>query len=436
MKSTACPSFRRMCRREFFQVGGASLFGLSMADQFRTRVEAAGSKTKPQANHLIVLWLGGGPPHIDMFDLKPEAPAEIRGEFKPIATNVPGIEIGELLPKLAKIADKYCILRSMSSKEIPHDHNDGTGWLTGTRRAPPITPLYPNFGGVMAHERPAKGGLPSFVSFGRFGHNDSYLGPVYQPMFFNPTDPKDEVRKMLTAPQLDLPSLERREELRQTLARQLHQQEAQTPLIAGLSEYEQKAFDLLRAPKLQQALNVEGEWAKDSARYGNNAEGKKLLVTRRLVEAGVPVVFTNLAGDWDFHGNNAGGCKRALPIVDSALSAFLEDLDARGLLAETIVLMLGEFGRTPKHNKGAGRDHWLPACSILAAGGGFKGGAVVGATDKHAEQITRDYYNQISLARTIYHLLGIDPDKELHATDGRPFKIIPDEAPLIRQALA
>jgi len=437
---TGCDSFRTLGRREFFRVGGAGLFGLTMADLFRARARAASAGA---AKQMVVIWLGGGPPHQDTFDLKPQAPAEFRGEFKPIATNVPGIDISELMPRLAKIADKYTLLRSTCIGNEKWEHSGGAYWLTGNPRTR-ATPKFPMYGSVIAKLQPAPKALPRFVALGTLRNHSgdidvNYLGPSYDPLTFDPEKPGDQVRTMLAPPQLDLTQLGKDEALRKALDGQLRQQDALDPVIAGLDEFQQKAFDLLRSPKLREALDLTKEPAKIAERYGkvnlNNGGTVKILAARRLIEAGVPFVYVPF-GYWDLHGKNFQGCRQMVPPLDMAVASLLEDLDERGLLKSTIVVLLGEMGRTPKINKDAGRDHWGTCQSVLVAGGGFKGGTVVGGTDKIAAYATDKPYKVESFGRTLYHLLGIDPEQELYTTTNRPMKIILEEAPLIKEAVA
>lgn len=435
-----CLSFR-LDRREFFRLGGAGLFGLTMPNLVRTHAAASASKPASRANQMIAIWLDGGPPHLDMFDMKPEAPAEIRGEFKPIQTNTPGLEICELMPQLAKIADKYSILRSCSIGNDKFDHQANMYWLTGNPRLPAIAPKYPMYFNVLAKLRPATAALPSFIALERVFHNGNrditnYLGPAYDPLTFDPANPRDQVRDMLGSAQLDLSALDRDETLLKALDRQLRQQDAHDPIIAGLDEFQQKAFDLLRSPKLRDALDPQRLPSKDLERYGKGRDGTKMLVARRLLEAGAPYLHVPFGDDWDRHTGNFKACRVLQPALDRALAALLEDLDERGLLKTTIVVVMGEMGRTPKiNNRDGGRDHWGACQSILVAGGGFKGGTIVGASDKIGAYVTDKHYKVESFGRTIYTQLGIDPDQEVYTTTNRPMKIILADAPLIQQLI-
>jgi hypothetical protein len=269
---------------------------------------------------------------------------------------------------------------------------------------------------------------------------NNFLGPAYDPMVFKPGDARDEVATMLLPPpQLDLPALERRQALLKSLDGQIRQLEAAEPLIAGLDRFQQSAFDLLRSAKLRAVIDPKALDPKDVERYGKTPQGTDALAARRLIEAGVPFVFVPWPG-WDFHGDVTGACKRTLPILDALLSSLLQDLDERGLLQTTIVTVLGEMGRNKIYKDSAyagppGRDHWGTCQFVLVAGGGFKNGMVLGATDKHSLAVTDKYYSPMSFGRTLYHLLGIDPDKELHTATNRPIKVI-ESAPLIREVLA
>lgn len=439
--NTACPQFRSLGRRDFFRIGGAGLFGLTLNQLLSSRAVAS-DQPQPKADHMIVVWLGGGPPHQDMFDMKPDAPAEIRGIYNPLATNVPGIQICELMPRLARIADKFTILRSVGIASEQWEHGGGQYWLTGNPRKANATPKYPMYGNVVAKLRPTTKVLPTFVAFGdidnhAYGLKQNYLGPTFDPVMINPTDASDETRNMLVPPaELVLDDFDQRSALLQSLDQQLRQNGQLDVTITGLDKFQQTALDLLRSPKLRKALDLTKEDPRTAERYGRNSHGQRVLAARRLVEAGVPFVYTHFESNWDHHGGNFRACRTKLPNLDNAVASLIEDLDDRGLLDRTIVAVLGEMGRTPKINKEAGRDHWGTCQSVLVAGGGFARGTVVGATDKHAAFVTDKYYKVESFGRTLYHLLGIDADQVLHTTENRPHKLIVEDAPLIKEALA
>lgn len=445
--NVGCKGYQNMDRRDFFRVGGASLFGMSLADFYRAQAQSVG-KPGPKGKQMILIWMAGGPPHQDMFDMKPDTPPPYGSELKQGKTNVPGIEFCELMPRLAKNADKFTILRSVGIGNEKWEHSGGLYWLCGNPRTKD-TPKYPMYGSVVAHERPALPGLPTFVAFGHYYDTgdaagdlrNNYLGPAFDPLTFKPGDTKNEVGAMLTPPaHLDLSALKKREALLTKLDQQLRKLDAAGPVIAGLDQYQQSAFDLLRSPKLRDAVDPKKLDAKDIERYGKTEHGNMALCARRLIEVGVPFVFVPWPG-WDMHGNITAGCKQVLPKVDALIASLLEDLHERGLLQNTIVTVLGEMGRNKIYKDSAysgppGRDHWGTTQFVLVAGGGFKQGMVLGKTDKTSLRVVDNYYSPISYGRTLYHLLGIDPDKELYTTTNRPMKIIMDDAPLIKEVIA
>lgn len=435
----------QMQRREFFFVGGAGLFGLSLPQLLRAQAERARTQRPgAAARQMLVIWLGGGPPHQDMWDLKPDAPAEIRGEYRPIATNVSGIRISEKFPRLARLADKYALLRSVGIGNERWEHGGGQYWLTGNPRRTGVTPAWPMYGNVVSRLRPAPREVPAFVAFGdidnhAYGLKHNFFGPAYDPIVLNSVGDqrRDDTRDMLMPPPgLDLSRFERRTELLRSLDRQLEVLEAADPIIGGMDRFQQTSFDLLRSPRLRDALDLSREPAPVADRYGRNSHGRRVLAARRLIEAGVPFVYTHFESNWDHHGQNFRACNTKLPNLDNAVASLLEDLDQRGLLSSTIVAVLGEMGRTPRINNQAGRDHWGTTQSVFVAGGGFQGGTVVGATDRHAAYVVDRPYRVESFGRTIYHLLGIDPDQTVQTIEGRPMRLIAENAPLIREALA
>ena len=440
-----------MDRRNFLRVGGLGLCGVGTLDLIRA--QAAPGSSAAKAKQLIVCWMGGGPPHTDMFDMKPDAPEEYRGLWKPIQTKVPGLQVGELLPEMAKRADKYTVIRSVSTLNKPGDHSQAPlYWLTGNPRLTTGSDEYPMYGSVVHKLRPGPADLPTFAVLDEIDvhtHNAlarSFLGSAHAPFVMQPLKDKDAVTRMLT-PQLDLPAFEKNAGLLKALDTKLRRDDAQDELIAGLDQDQQTAFNLLRSPKLRRALDLSQESPKSLDRFTRNKPAKArypvgdplhFLVARRLVEAGVPVVHFNL-GYWDWHGDNFTAGKQQIPMFDAGMAALLDDLDDRGLLDSTIVLALGEMGRKPKIDNpkaaGAGRDHWDYAQFVIAGGGGFTRGNVVGATDKLGERVTDKFYKVESFGRTLYHLLGVDTDTVLHTPANRPVKLIAEEAPLIKEAM-
>jgi hypothetical protein len=441
----------RLNRRDFLRIGGGSLCGVSLLDLVRARAGASG-RPPARPKQMICVWMAGGPPHTDMFDMKPDSPVDYRGEFRPIRSNVPGLDVCELMPRLARMADRYTIIRSVTTMNRPGDHSRAPMyWLTGNPRLPSGTPQYPMYGSAVTRLRPGPDDLPTFAVLGKIDHHinnaiaSSFLGPAYNPFIFDPTQARDDIARMLT-PQLELPSFRRDADLLRAVDNRLRRQDALDPVIAGLDRHQQTAFDLLRSPRLREAVDLSRVDARTRERYAIGdlprtrypaGSTKHFLLARRLIEAGVPVVHFSF-GYWDWHGENFVAGRQQIPMFDVALSALLEDLHQRGLLDTTIVLALGEMGRKPQcgTNRNAGRDHWDYAQFVLAAGGGFRRGAVVGATDRRGEQVTDCFYKVESFGRTLYHLLGIDPDTTVNTLNNRPIRLIAEEAPLIREALA
>jgi len=421
-----------------------------MLDVLRNAGLAAGA-SKPKAKAMIVCWMAGGPPHTDMFDMKPDSPSDYRGEFKPIKSKLSGLDVCELMPKLANVADKCTIIRSITTMNNPGDHSRAPMyWLTGNPRLPSGTEKYPLIGSAMSKFRPGPDELPSFAVLGKIDHHinnsiaGSFLGPAFNPLIFDPLAKKDDIAKMLS-PQLELPAFAKQTDLLKELDGRLRRQDGVDDLIAGLDKYQQTAFDMLRSPKLREALDLSKEDPKTIERYKQQHLDKyrypsgdplHFLLARRLVEAGVPIVHFSL-GYWDWHGENFVAGRQQIPMFDNALSALLEDLDQRGMLDSTIVLALGEMGRKPKcgTDKNAGRDHWDYAQFVLASGGGFKRGCIVGATDKLGEQVTDNFYKVESFGATLFHLLGVNPTSIVHTPSNRPIKLIAEEAPLVKEAL-
>ena len=439
-----------MKRRDFLRIGGMGMCGVGTLDLIRAH---AATGVAPKAKQMIVCWLGGGPPHLDMFDMKPETSEEYRGIFQPIDTRVPGLQVGELLPEMAKRADKYTVIRSVTTMNKPGDHAQAPlYWLTGNPRLTTGSDEFPMYGSVVNKLRPGPGDLPTFVVLDEIDvhtHNSlsrSFLGSAHSPFVMQPLKDKDAVTKMLT-PQLELPAFARNADLLKLLDNRLRKDDSQDELITGLDQHQQTAFNLLRSPKLRQALDLSKESPESIARFTRNKPAKArypigdplhFLLARRLIEAGVPIVHFNL-GYWDWHGENFVAGKQQIPMFDAGLAALLDDLDERGLLDSTIVLALGEMGRKPKidkpHETNAGRDHWDYAQFVIAAGGGFNRGCIVGGTDKLGEQVVDKFYKVESFGRTLYHLLGIDPDTVIPTPANRPVKLIAEEAPIIKEAI-
>jgi uncharacterized protein (DUF1501 family) len=436
-------------RRNFLRLGALSTLGLSLGDLWTAR--AAAAKPKPgntgKARSCIFVFLAGAPAHQETFDPKPDAPAEFRGEFKPIQTNVPGTLVCELLPKLAQLADKYCVVRSCTHDD-PEHNSAAYAHLTGRmhplkgRIAPPTPDDFPPFGAVVGKLKPTKKPVPNWVTLPEYminagvpfpSQNAGFLGSPCDPLFVkgDPAQPGFKLDSLRTSPELET-RLEDRWALNLQLdnfARGADRSDA----VRSMTGHYQRAYSLLSSPLTRDAFDLSKEKEELRTQYGKNTWGQCLLLARRLVEARVPLVtvyLTNAGGGmaWDTHGGHFKQCKdNLLPQFDLALSALLRDLDQRGLLGETLVVSGGEFGRTPKINDNAGRDHWPWVYSTLYAGGGIKGGIVHGASDRSGGQPSLLPVKPANLAATLYHCLGIDPASEIHDRLNRPFAIAQGE---------
>jgi uncharacterized protein (DUF1501 family) len=427
-------------RRDFLKVGVVGGLGFSLASYLR--LAAAGVVRPTAARGAIFIQLGGGPSHMDSFDLKPDAPAEYRGEFKPIATNVPGVEICEHLPQLARCADKFAILRGVSHSLAAH--GPGTQYLlTGNRPTPALE--YPGYGAVVSKELTVAADLPPFVAIPATQQTPGYLGVRYAPLQTNamPTLGKPlPVRGITFGSGLTVTGVEKRVRLLNDVDDAFRGYEETSDVLAGLDQFKDKAYRIISSPRARQAFDLSREPQATAERFGNHGFGQGCLLAGRLIEAGVRFVTVSLGG-WDTHGQNFAalkgrdnggkggkGSQGLLPQLDSGLSGLLTWLDQRGLLASTVIFVTGEFGRTPKINKNAGRDHWSRAMFVLMAGGGIRGGQVVGASDARAEGPKGGGYKPDDVAASFYHSLGIDPAKEYHTSIGRPVMLVREGKPI------
>jgi hypothetical protein len=414
-------------RREVLRAGGLTMLGLTLADWFRLAPQAAAAgSASTKARSCILLWLDGGPSHLDTYDLKPDAPEEVRGPFAPIETNVPGIRLCELLPQSARLMDKAAILRSITSPL--GEHNFGSHYLlTGYKPTPVLD--YPSYGSVVAHTRGGQKDLPPYVAvpdYNRYA-GEGYLPAAARPfaVLGDPSKPGFRVRDLDMYAGLTDGRLARRREYLAAFDRFSSAVEDDPP---SDPQFEQ-AYRLMSSPAAKQAFDLSAEPPSVRQRYGFKSIGQSCLLARRLIEAGVRFVTVTDRG-WDTHQSLSltlkegytGGTVGKVPTLDLAWSALIADLHDRGLLEETLVIVMGEFGRTPKINTLAGRDHWPRVFSVLLAGGGVRGGQVVGASDARGESPAERPVTPTDLACTIYTLLGIDPDMEFHTADGRPVR--------------
>jgi len=419
-------------RRDFLKIGGLAMGGLALPDLLRAEAQQNG---KPGHKAVIMVFLPGGPSHQDIFDLKPDAPSEVRGEFKPIGTNVPGIQICEKLPLLARMMDKCTLIRSMADCDTSHD---AFQCLTGrsARQQPPGG--WPSFGAVVSRLQGAvHQAMPPFVGLSpKMGHmpwarngEPGYLGVAHAPFQPNRGGGTDD----MTLHGMSLDRLHDRAGLLKSFD-QLRRDLDSSGLMAGMDAFNEQALGVLTSPKLLEALDLTREAPRFAERYGkgenkNRDDGgprltEHFLAARRLVEAGARVVTLGFSR-WDYHSNNFGQLREDLPLLDSALSALITDLHERGMEKDVAVVVWGEFGRTPTINPKGGRDHWPRVSCALLAGGEMRHGQVIGATDKLAGEATERPVAFGEVFSTLYHHLGIDANKvTLDDFSGRPQYLI------------
>lgn len=410
-------------RRDFFRVGALAGLGLSLPRFLE--LNAAGAVAPARAKAAIYVRLAGGPSHLDTFDMKPDAPDSHRGEFKEISTNVPGIRISEHLPKLAQCADKYSILRGVSHTLAAHDLGS-VYLLTGNR---PIASLrYPTYGAVVARELESPAHLPPFVAIPSQGNYPTgFLGPEFGPFETGqaPAVGKPmEVRGLALRNGVTLEDIDRRQNLVQRYDNAFGDFAREDKLLAGMDEFGQKAYQMMRSEKSREAFDVRKEPESVTRLFGQDQFSQSCLLATRLVQSGVRFVTVTLGG-WDTHQNNWTTLKDKLcPQLDAGLSGLFLALAAKGLLDSTSVFVSGEFGRTPKINQRGGRDHYPRAMFCLLAGGGIKGGQIIGESDAKGEGPKDKAITPDDVAATFYHTLGINHTKEYHTPSGRPVLIV------------
>lgn len=442
-------------RREWLRVGGLGLGGFSLAGLAgRSRAtdrQVPAGRSFGRAKSIIVFGLTGGPPQHETWDPKPDAPAEIRGEFGTIASRTPGLRVGELMPRTAGLTDKFAVLRAVATGDNAHS-TSGYAMLTGVphvpRNAESSTARAPNFspsmGALVRYLRPAPGQLPSSITLpehiwndGNFpwpGQDAGHLGHRHNPWLIHcdPSSPDFQVPALTLADDVASPRLR----ARQTLARQVENHLGWLERAAGPEEFavhSRQAFELLNATASRQAFEIGREPDRIRDRYGRSRFAQSVLLARRLVEAGVSLVqvnWTRIAnqpnqGGWDTHNTHNAALKNLLmPMMDQAFSALIEDLEIRGMLDETLVVWWGEFGRTPRFNGNAGRDHWGNVFSLALAGGGIRCGVVHGASDRHAAYPASGQVEPCDILATLFHCLGHHPDTTIHDSLGRPLPLM------------
>jgi hypothetical protein len=431
-----------LTRRDFLHAGSLGLLGLTLPDMFALR--ALGAVNPSKDVNCILLMLVGAPSQLDTWDMKPDAPAEIRGPYKPIPTNVPGIQISEIFPRMAKQADKYALVRSVyHTAAAVHDTGHQmmqTGWLFQGGIE------YPNIGCVLSKLKGPKGDVPPHVLMphpigntgGNMPHGQTagYLGKSYDPFVLNadPSAPDFKVPDMLPPDYIAAVRVDRRRNWRSAIDQSVSYFESNQDAKLMDATFSQ-AYTLMSSTKAREAFELGQEPDAVRERYGKNRFGQGCLLARRLIERDVRFVTINMFETvfneitWDIHGSapfSPISAYRDLlgPMFDNAYSSLVEDLQQRGLLRNTLVLAMGEFGRTPKINPAGGRDHWPQCWSIVMAGGGVKGGQVVGASDEIGAAPQDRPVNPAEIAATIYHLLGIDLELELPGPQGRPLPVV------------
>ena len=440
-------------RREVLRAGALSVCGALLG---APAVALGGAKPLARAKSVVLFNLFGGPSHIDMFDLKPDAPAEVRGEFRPIATSLPGLQICEHMPQIAKLMHRTTLIRTLSHGYNSHNpYAVLTGFAGGNDRenyfAKPTD--HPSMGAVCQYLGVARGDLPGHVcmpahpgysqALRRAGPYGGYLGSQYDPLiavcepklerepknFYDPVTPRGApvAPDLSPPPEITIDRLRRRQSLLAGVE-QGFAKFSESGAIGAMRDYQRRAFDLLTSDRARRAFDLSLEPAALRERYGDSLYGSCALLARRLVEAGVTFITLTTeskgAGHWDTHENNFGVLRDFnLPNFDQVFSALIADLDERGLLDTTLVVAMGDMGRAPRINRKAGRDHWPQVGFCLLAGGGVKPGFVLGSTDKTAAQVNDHAVSPGDIVATIYHLLGVDPETMVHDLSNRPYSI-------------
>jgi hypothetical protein len=433
-RTTDCEGFSR---RDFLKIGAAGLFGLTLPQLLRlearanAQAQAGGRPRNARATSVIMVWLAGGPATIDMWDLKPNAPQGIRGEFNEIDTNVPGLRIGQHLPRMAQVMDRCTVIRSLAHT-IPA-HGPATVFMTtGNRPTPALQ--YPSLGSLATRLLPPARGVPPYITFTQLRNGTAgqagYLGTAYNPFVVEGVGGGGRgaagnlsVRGITLPTGFTLEQLENRDRLLRGFDQGFEALDRNADLADGLDAFHRQALEILRSDRTRNAFNLGQEPENLRQRYGPTPFARGVLAARRLIEAGVRFVTISLGG-WDTHGQNFRALStRLLPQVDQTLSALIQDLHDRGMLDRTVVYCAGEFGRTPRINRNSGRDHWARSMAVVLAGGGFRRGFVYGSTDSQGMAPSNDPCTPDDVAATLFHTLGLDPHRELQTPTGRPVQL-------------
>lgn len=430
-------SMHRNCegasRRDCLKLGLGGLLAGGLVGALRGTAVAA-INPKRQAKACILIWMDGGPSHYETFDPKPEAPVEFRGQFDAIATKTPGAKFSQHMKRLATTSDKFTVIRS-----IRHDQgNHGAGnhyMMTG---APPRIPVgcgafvsfHPSLGSATARECPAPPGLPAYFSLGQMSRSGgpNFLGAQFAPFVVEESPDKSDfrVRDVAIPRELSEGRFEGRKNLRKLVDRMVRiNEEAAADPVRDVDRFYEQGYSLVSSREAQQAFDIHREGDKARERYGRSSFGQRCLLARRLVEAGVPFI-TVYDGGWDHHRDLFNEFNKRMPAWDNTVATLIEDLSERGMLESTLVIALGEFGRTPQINKDVGRDHWSNAMSVLFAGGKTPGGQVIGATDNKGFAAIERVLSPENFVSTIYSKLGMDPNKMYYTHEGRPVHLVSD----------
>ncbi len=428
-------------RRDFLQTGFGAIGGVAFSDILALRAQAAQArgKTSPDQINCILVWLDGGPSHYETFDPKPTAPQDIRGEFKSIPTSVPGVHFCETMPLLAKSFKKFSVIRSICHKDP--NHGGGNHYMmTGAPTPVPVgcgafVSFHPSFGSMVSNERGVRGGLPAYMSLPNVSRSGgpNFLGAQHAPFVIggDPNSKSFRVRDVAIPQEISEGRAVNRNVLRASLdnMKRITDKVAEDPTV-GFDQFYQQGMELVTSTTAQAAFDLSKESEATRKMYGENDFGQRLLLARRLAEVGVSFSVAYWGG-WDHHRGIFKTFKDGYAQkLDQGLNGLITDLDQRGMLDSTLVICLGEFGRTPKVNKDAGRDHWPGAMNVLMAGAGIPGGQIVGATDPKGYYASENIYSPEDFAVSLYTKLGINPHQVLHTNTGRPVQLVNGGKPI------
>ncbi|MBI1830226.1 MAG: DUF1501 domain-containing protein [Planctomycetes bacterium] len=414
-------------RRDFLKAGVLGMGGLALADLLRHRAQAAQTGRPTRNTSVVWLWLGGGPTHVETFDPKMTAPSEFRSTVGAIPTNVTGIELGSVFPRMARVADKMAFVRSFAHRNS--GHGGGTHWVMTGYDYPPadngMGQVKPGFGSILSKHRGPnnrQSGLPTYVRMGGIlGDGPSWLGSAYAPF-----DTAGNARNNMNL-QVPIERLHDRRSLLQSFD-SMDREADRTGLAQGLDAFEAQAFELLQS-RAREVFDVTREDPRTLDMYGNNGLARQMLLARRLCEAGVGFVTLQYGG-WDMHGNIAQSMRQTAPALDQAVAAFVQDINQRGLNNDILLVITGEFGRTPRVNGGAGRDHWAPLSTLALAGGGLRMGQVVGESNARAEVPRTTPITPQDLMATVFHVLDMPQNLHFNEQNGRPTPMITSGRPI------